>query len=298
MKGKFSNVQEWQKAGSYFDYNGSSIFYGVLGKGDPLLLLHGYPFNSYDWNWVIDELSDKYQVVYLDFLGMGFSDKPEDHNYSFEEYTEIINTLAIKLNLKQVQILAHDLAVSVVQEMISHKEKLNFEIGSIAFMNGGMFTDVYKPRLIQRLLSQTPDVVGSWISKKMSRNSVESSLRKVFGPQTQPNQNLLEDYWYVLNYKNGKNIAYLIGRLVFEKVKYQSKWIEALKNTKIPFCYICGPYDPNSGTHMALRFKKEYPDGWLYFLSSQIGHWPQIESPKEVLATYFQFQTEIQSKHK
>ncbi|XDD47055.1 alpha/beta fold hydrolase [Leptospira sp. WS39.C2] len=296
MDGKFNNSESMKQFGQFFDFQGHSIFYGTFGKGETLLLLHGYPFNSFDWNWVLEDLSKRYQVIFIDFLGMGFSDKPENHLYSFEEYVLILNSLLLKLNIKQVKILAHDLAVSIVQEMVSTNEKLNFEISSIAFMNGGLFTDVYNPRLIQRLLSQTPNIVGKFISKKISRKSVEKSLQQMFGPNTQPSQNLLEEYWSILNYNEGKQIAYLIGRLVFEKVKYQKRWIEALKNTKIPFCYIYGPNDPNSGTQMALRFKKEYPNAPIYNLSNDIGHWPQVESPKEVVTIFLNFQDKLIQK--
>lgn len=295
MKGMFQSIDEFLKNGNYIKYKNHSIFYGKVGFGETLLLLHGYPFNSYDWNWMLEDLSKQYQVIYFDFLGMGLSDKPKDHRYSFEEYVEILNEVLMENQIQSVRILAHDLSVSVVQEMLAQEKTLNFEILSIAFMNGGMFTDVYKPRLIQRLLSQSPNWIGKWISNKMSRKAIESSLFRVFGPNTQPNLDLLENYWKILNYNEGKLIAYLIGRLVFDKVKYQTRWTETLKKTKIPFCYICGPFDPNSGTHMANRFLQEYPNRKVYFLSESIGHWPQIESPKEVLSAYYLFIKEIQS---
>lgn len=298
MKGKFINASALKEFGKFFDYKGNSIFYGTLGEGEPLLLLHGYPFNSYDWNWVMEDLSKHYQLVFIDLLGMGFSDKPQNHTYSFEEYVDLINTLIKKLNFKKIRILAHDLAVSIVEEMLRNIDSLDFEILSVAFMNGGLFTDVYKPRMIQRLLSQTPDAIGKYLSKKIKRNSIENSLKKMFGPETGPNSDLLNEYWNILNYKQGKDIAYLIGRLVFDKVKYQKQWIKTLKNTQIPFCYICGPFDPNSGTHMAERFKKEYPFASVYFLSSKIGHWPQVEAPKEVISALMLFQHELNANNK
>lgn len=298
MKGKFINASALKEFGKFFDYKGNSIFYGTLGEGEPLLLLHGYPFNSYDWNWVMEDLSKHYQLVFIDLLGMGFSDKPQNHTYSFEEYVDLINTLIKKLNFKKIRILAHDLAVSIVEEMLGNIDSLDFEILSVAFMNGGLFTDVYKPRMIQRLLSQTPDAIGKYLSKKIKRNSIENSLKKMFGPETGPNSDLLNEYWNILNYNQGKDIAYLIGRLVFDKVKYQKQWIKTLKNTQISFCYICGPFDPNSGTHMAERFKKEYPFASVYFLSSKIGHWPQVEAPKEVISALMLFQHELNANNK
>lgn len=184
--------------------------------------------------------------------------------------------------------------MSVVQEMFASPKKNVFIIRSVAFMNGGLFTDVYKPRLIQRLLSQTPNVIGKFLSKILSRKSVESSLSRVFGPNTQPDSNWLGIFWEVLNFKDGRSIAYLIGRLVFDKIHYQKRWIEAMSDTKIPFCYICGPADPNSGRQMANRFSESYPTKPVYFLSELIGHWPQIESPEEVCATYYQFNKDLE----
>ncbi|EMY68041.1 alpha/beta fold hydrolase [Leptospira vanthielii] len=241
----FSNLElkEFESQGKYFNFQGHSIFYRTIGEGEVLFLLHGYPFNSFDWSLVIPKISENRKIILLDFLGMGFSDKPKNHKYSFEEYAELVNAVAKHLNIKEADILAHDLAVSVVQEMLASPDKNSFKIQSVAFMNGGLFTDVYKPRMIQRLLSQTPDVIGKFLSKKMSRKSVEVSLFKVFGPNTQPASSWLEIFWEVLNHKEGKSIAYLIGRLVFDKVHYQKRWIGAMSNTEIPFCYICGPAD-------------------------------------------------------
>ncbi|PJZ80324.1 alpha/beta fold hydrolase [Leptospira meyeri] len=288
---KFSNneLNEFESKGQYLDFKGHSIYYRTIGEGRNLFLLHGYPFNSYDWSLVIPKISKNRKVILLDFLGMGFSDKPQNHRYSFEEYVEIVNEVANRLGVIEIDILAHDLAVSVVQEMLSSPEKNKFKIGSIAFMNGGLFADAYNPRLIQRILSQTPNVIGKLISKVMSRTSVEASILRVFGPDTQPNKNWLNIFWEILNYKEGKSIAYLIGRLVFEKVDYQKRWINAMLNTEIPFCYICGPADPNSGINMSERFSKVFPSRPIYFLSEKIGHWPQIESPEEVVSTYNQF---------
>ncbi|MCW7494289.1 alpha/beta hydrolase [Leptospira sp. 2 VSF19] len=283
-------LNEFESKGQYLNFRGYSIFYRVIGTGENIFLLHGYPFNSYDWSLVIPELSKEKKIILLDFLGMGFSDKPQNYRYTFEEYAEIVNEVAKHLNIVEADILAHDLAVSVVQEMLASPEKNKFQIRSIAFMNGGLFIDVYKPRLIQRLLSQTPNAIGRFLSNRMSRKSVENSLLRLFGRDTKPNLSLLNILWEVLNYKKGKSIAYLIGRMVFEKVHYQNRWIEAMLKTGIPFCYICGPADPNSGRHMANRFTQTFPNKPVYFLSEMIGHWPQIESPNEVTSMYYQFQ--------
>lgn len=66
----------------YFDYLGFDIFYRVEGSGPPLLLIHGYPFNSYDWAPIWPALSQRFTVIAPDMIGMGFSEKPVAYEYS------------------------------------------------------------------------------------------------------------------------------------------------------------------------------------------------------------------------
>ena len=47
-----AELERWKAAGQYFDYLGFDIFYRVEGSGPSLLLIHGYPFNSWDWSLI------------------------------------------------------------------------------------------------------------------------------------------------------------------------------------------------------------------------------------------------------
>lgn len=40
-----------------------------------LVLLHGFPFSSYDWRGLLDEETEQ-AVLAFDFLGFGLSEKP------------------------------------------------------------------------------------------------------------------------------------------------------------------------------------------------------------------------------
>ena len=222
---------------------------------------------------------------------MGFSDKPKNHKYSFEEFCDIVNALLKNLNINETHIFSHDLGVSVTQELIARNAegKNSFKIKSSAFMNGSLFIDVYKPRLIQKLLSKSPTLIGKILSKIMSKSMVNKSVKSVFGPFTQPTEDFLDNQWEILNYNQGKNITYLIGRLVFEKYKYLNRWVNAMQTTTIPMCYICGPFDPNSGIHMAKRYEELIPNPKVYLMSENIGHWPQLEDQEKVLEIYLTF---------
>ena len=71
-----AELQCWKSAGQYFDYLGFEIFYRHEGIGPNLLLVHGYPFNSWDWALIWPTLIERFTVIAPDMLGMGFSAKP------------------------------------------------------------------------------------------------------------------------------------------------------------------------------------------------------------------------------
>lgn len=286
---------DWKTKGNYFSFKGYKIFYIKEGSGPVLTIFHGYPYNSFDFEKIWDELTAQFTVVIADMLGMGFSDKPEKHHYCFEEMADLNTTLFKELHITETHILTHDLGNSVVQELLARQEegKNPFAIKSIAFLNGGLFTDVYKPRLIQIALSKSPKPIGRILSRLMSKKSVSKATAEVFGANTKPSEELLQNFWDILNYNNGKSIAYLIGRLVFAKEKYQQRWIGAMQQTKIPMCFINGPADPNSGMHMAVRYNQLIPKANIKLLDKYIGHWPQIEAPQQVMKAYKDFLNEF-----
>lgn len=289
-----SQLEQWKSKGNYFTYRNYSVFFNREGNGNCLLILHGYPYSSFDFKEVWPALTTKYHVIVPDMLGMGFSDKPTDYFYSFDDYADMYTALLQHVNISEVHILAHDLGNSIAQELIARdQERKNpFVIKSIAFLNGGLFADVYKPRLIQRVLSQSPKPIGKLLSKLMSKKSVDKATAEVFGAETKPSEELLRDFWDILNYNDGKSIAYLIGRLIFAKVKYQDRWISAMQKISTPMCFINGPSDPNSGIHMAKRYQELIPNSNVILLSKNIGHWPQLEAPEQVLSAYDKFATE------
>ena len=63
---------------NYYDWKFGKIFYRKAGNGKPILLIHDLSSysSSYEWSYMIDELSKTRTVYALDLLGCGRSDKP------------------------------------------------------------------------------------------------------------------------------------------------------------------------------------------------------------------------------
>ncbi len=112
-------VTNWKNKGQYLNYQGHQIFYFQEGIGENLLILHGYPYSSHEWADMLKVLTQHYTVTIFDILGMGFSDKPQNHKYSYEEHCGIVNALLKHLHISETHIFSHDLGVSIAQEFLA-----------------------------------------------------------------------------------------------------------------------------------------------------------------------------------
>ena len=94
-----AELERWKDAGQYFDYLGFDVFYRTAGAGPTLLLIHGYPFNSWDWAPLWDRLTERFTVIAPDMLGMGFSDKPVAYEYTVADHADMHEALLARLGV-------------------------------------------------------------------------------------------------------------------------------------------------------------------------------------------------------
>ncbi|HSD08934.1 alpha/beta hydrolase [Flavobacterium sp.] len=92
--------------------NGIKIHYVIGGKGDPLVLIHGFGQNWYMWNRLLPELSKHFTVIAPDLRGVGESDKPES-GYDKKTMATDIHELVNQLGYKKINLVGHDIGLMV-----------------------------------------------------------------------------------------------------------------------------------------------------------------------------------------
>ena len=288
-----AELERWKAAGQNFDYLGFDIFYRTEGNGPHLLLIHGYPFNTWDWAPLWDRLTERFTVIAPDMLGMGFSDKPVAYEYTVHDHADMHEALLAHLGVESAHILAHDIGDSVGQELLARSEFSqqaygSLRIESITWLNGGLFNETYTPRLMQKVLSRTPlgDILSPLQGSSMSRRLIEPTINEMFGPDTKPSRRMLDLFHEILEYNDGKRVTHKVGRFVNDRYAHRNRWVRAMRQTDIAMRLIDGPIDPNSGRHMAQRYLEVIPNPDVVMLDDNIGHWPQIEAPDAVLAAF------------
>ena len=89
--------------------NGIKLHTVVIGEGQPLVLLHGFPDFWYGWKSVIDGLKKHYKLIIPDMRGYNLSDKPEGvENYKIELLIDDIKGLIETLKLGKIFLAGHD----------------------------------------------------------------------------------------------------------------------------------------------------------------------------------------------
>jgi len=94
------------------EVNGTTIHYVIGGKGEPLVLLPGWPETWWTYHKIMPELAKHYQVIAVDLRGMGSSSKPAD-GYDKKTMAKDIHELLLKLGHDKAYIAGHDIGAQV-----------------------------------------------------------------------------------------------------------------------------------------------------------------------------------------
>ena len=97
---------------AYAAVNGVKIHYVIGGKGEPLLLVHGFGQNWYMWNRLLPELSKHFTVIAPDMRGVGESDKPAT-GYDKKNMAVDMHELMNKLGYHHINLAGHDIGLMV-----------------------------------------------------------------------------------------------------------------------------------------------------------------------------------------
>ncbi len=96
----------------FMEVDGVKLHYLTAGKGDPVLLLHGYAQTSHMWRPLIAELAKTHTVIAPDLRGFGDSSKPES-GYDKKTMAKDVHALMAGLGHTRIQLAGHDIGLMV-----------------------------------------------------------------------------------------------------------------------------------------------------------------------------------------
>jgi pimeloyl-ACP methyl ester carboxylesterase len=96
--------------------NGATFHVARLGRGKPLLLLHGWPEYWLTWEPVMRRLTSQFTLIAPDLRGFGDSDKPSGP-FGAQEHAADMLALLTALGIERAGVVGHDVGGAVMQPL-------------------------------------------------------------------------------------------------------------------------------------------------------------------------------------
>jgi len=147
----FKNGIAQTDTGSFFtSFDKTKIYYEVKGKGEPVLLVHGFIVNGQSWKRTAlytDLINAGYKVIILDQRGNGQSDKPHDSTaYENDAEAKDIMALTKELKLKNYSAVGYSRGSIIVSRLLVLDKNIKKAV------LGGMGTDFTNPEWPRRIM--------------------------------------------------------------------------------------------------------------------------------------------------
>ena len=152
------------------DYKGVDIFYSDYGKGDTIVLLHGFLENSTMWKDLIPKISKSNRVISIDLLGHGDSGCI-GYVHTMEMMAEAVATVLNNLKLDKVTLIGHSMGGYVALAFIEMYPK---KVNGLCLMNSTTVADT-----IERQINRDRAIAAV---KQNHKSFISMSVSNLFAP--------------------------------------------------------------------------------------------------------------------
>jgi pimeloyl-ACP methyl ester carboxylesterase len=285
-----ASLKTWVDEGHYRTFEGLQVFVHSSGPksddGRGVLIVHGFPGSSWDWQGVAAVADKKARVVVPDMLGFGHSAKPKEgtfkDNYSLMRQADLYEAIAKDEGLTNVILVAHDMGQTVGAEIMARHDEgsLSFKISHAIIVNGSTIIDLIELTEGQKKMLAMPDEAATehldWDDFR------EDPLRLGFSKEHAASDETLDIMAFQIFNDDGDLIMAQMIRYLDERHEFYDRWVGALTGFhSAPMSVYWGLQDPVALEPMVNRIKAFRPVTDVYKMPD-VGHWPSIEVPDRI----------------
>jgi len=248
--------------------------YRRAGAGEPVLLVHGITTYSFLWEGVLQRLAatGKYDVVAVDLLGCGASDKPLDASYSIKSHAELLGRFATALGLERFHLVGHDLGGGVAQIMaVRQRERLR----SLTLVN----TVGYDYWPVQPIVSLRTPVVREILLAALDAGAFTLLVRRGLFHKSLATPELMAQYTWPLRTAEGRKAFVHFARCLDSTDLMEIA--DGLKRLRVPTLVLWGLADLYLTSTIGTRLAADIPGARLERLPES-GHFSPIDEPERL----------------
>lgn len=251
----------------FFKYNGRKVSYSDQGRGDAVVLLHGYLETSEVWSSFATKLSDKFRVIAVDLPGHGDSDMFNE-THPMEFMAEMINDLTGSLNIERFFLVGHSLGGYVA---LAFAEMFPGKLSGYCLFHSQPFPD-------------TPEVIEK---REREINLVKAGKKDLLYPENISRMFAVSNLkFFSGDLQRLRNIASSIpGKAIIAVLKgmmARPSRLSVMVRGKIPFLWILGAMD-NYINCEQIQAKVHLPANAMVVILKNSGHLGFIEEERRSL---------------
>jgi pimeloyl-ACP methyl ester carboxylesterase len=278
-------VAEWEASGTRVSAGDHEVWTarfpatGPTGSNPPLLALHGFPTSSFDWRLILPELRAARDVVVVDVIGFGLSDKP-DLRYSLRSYADGVEAAAAHHGLSEVDLLTHDMGDSIGGELLARSLEgaLGFAVRRRVLTNGSIYIDMAQLTVGQQLLLGLPDERQDLVGAD-GGTSFRGGVIATFAEGSPVPDHEMDALVALARRDEGLSLLPRTIRYIEDRRAEERRFTGAIEDHPSPVGVVWGALDPVAVHAMAERFVGVRADAPLITLD-EVGHYPMVEAPE------------------
>jgi pimeloyl-ACP methyl ester carboxylesterase len=269
--------------------DGIGVFYREAGPKDAstIVLLHGFPSSSREFDTLIPLLATRYHLVAPDFPGFGQSDAPPppSYEYTFDILARTTNGLLEQLRISNYAFYLHDYGAPVgFRIMSAHPERLK----ALIIQNANAYQEGLGAKWagIARYWADPkahPEVFDAFVSAAATeqRHTLGASRPERYNPDT-----WTDEYVHLSRPGQREIQADLLYDYRTNVASYPG-WQAWLREHKPPTLVVWGRNDPSFIAAGAEAFERDLPDAEIHLLDA--GHFALDEKNDEVASLILAF---------
>ncbi len=252
----------------------TNLVYSESGKGETLVLVHGFGGDKDNWTRMTPFLNTKFRIISPDLPGFGDSDRITSLNYSVSEQVKRLHLFIEKLGIKKFHIAGNSMGGAI---SAAYASKYPDEILSLILINSAGVVSPIKSELTINLENGFNPLLVNDI-KDYDRLLNFIFVKKPYIPD------IIKGYFAEKAVKNRS-----FNEKIFQDLRAEKNTVEeSLSKIKSPTLIIWGDTDRVIHVSSVEVFKKYIPNSKSVIMKD-CGHSPQIERPEEVASHIFGF---------
>ena len=121
-------LDEWASKyanGKFIDLDGHKTHYIEKGEGEPIILIHGFFFDTYLWVNNIDALAEQFKVYALDLWGFGYSTR-EPLDFGYQLFSDQVLKFMDALGIERASIAGQSMGGGVaIWYCVQNRQRVN-----------------------------------------------------------------------------------------------------------------------------------------------------------------------------